>query len=206
MSIDPIQPPQGWHQQANLRINPPPPSERGLLFRGLSPLVRGFGRKDVPTLFPVLNIHRGLFPAWLWFASRLMPFGRLPAPVRELLILRTGWNCRCRYEWGQHVALSLREGMSDADILASTLEPTACDDAGKRLLLEACDELCLNNKLSDATWEALRQRWCEADVIEIMMLVGHYTLLAGVLNSLGLILEAPVEECLQAFWNRIDTR
>lgn len=35
------------------------------------------------------------------------------------------------------------------------------------------------------------------------MLVGHYRMLAGVINSAGLLLEAPTEASLQAFYLRI---
>jgi len=200
---DRLEPPRGWHRLARPRLEPPPPAQRGWLFRGLSLLARRFGRTEVPALFPVLNIHRGLFPAWLWFASRLMPYGRLPGAVRELLILRTAWNCRCRYEWGQHVELGLQAGLRDADILATTRDASRCADADQRLLLEACDELCRDDTLGDATWAALRAGRSDADVIEIVMLVGHYRMLAGLLNTAGLELEAPIEDCVQELGRRI---
>lgn len=199
---DPLQPPHGWHRLEQPRLTPPPPAQRGLFFRSLSLLAKRFGRSEVPTLFPVLNIHRGLFPAWLWFASRLMPYGKLAGPVRELLILRTAWNCRCRYEWGQHVELGLRAGLRDADILLTTQDVDACTNADTHLLLQACDELCQRDMLSDTTWAALQSRHDNANIIEIMLLVGHYRMLAGFLNSAGLELEAAVEQCVQDFWQR----
>lgn len=199
---DPIQPPGGWHRTAQPRLTAPPPARRGLLFRSLSGLSGFFGRPDMPTLFPVLNIHRRLFPAWLWFASRLMPYGTLAGPVRELLILRTAWNCRCRYEWGQHLELGLRAGLTDADILASTRHADDCHDADQRLLLHACDQLCQQDMLDDNLWAALQSRRSETETIEILMLVGHYRMLAGFLNSAGLELEPDIERCVQAFWQR----
>ena len=201
-SADLKQPASGWHTLTHPRLTPPPPAARGVLFRGLSLLAKRFGRNELPVIFPVLNIHRGLFPAWLWFASRLMPYGNLAASVRELLILRTAWNCRCRYEWGQHLELGLRVGLNDMDILFTTDAPEKCPDAIKRLLLEICDELFHNDTLSEPTWQALRAHWSESDSIEILMLIGHYRMLAGFLNSVGLVLEAPVEQCVAAFWQR----
>ena len=200
---DPIQPPDGWHAIAQPRLTAPPPAQRGTFFRSLSLLAKRFGRSEIPSLFPVLNSHRGLFPAWLWFASRLMPNGKLDAPVRELLILRTAWNCRCRYEWGQHVELGLRAGLSDADILLSTREPGQCADPVKRLLLETCDELHRHDTLGDNIWQELRKHWDDANIIEILILVGHYRMLAGFLNSAGLTLETAVEQCLDKFWRRV---
>ena len=41
----------------------------------------------------------------------------LPARERELLILRTGWNCGSPYEWGQHVRIAETLGMDRSEIL-----------------------------------------------------------------------------------------
>lgn len=200
---DPLQPDRGWAHAAIQRLRPPPPGQRGLLFRGLALVARRMGRAELPELFPVLNIHRGLFLPWLWFASRLMPHGRLPAPVREMLILRTAWNSRCRYEWGQHVDLALAAGVSDVDILCTTLAPSTFTDPRQRSLMQACDELCLNDVVTDTVWHALGQHWDEPCLIEITMLVGHYRMLASVINSAGLTLEAPIEARLQDFYRRV---
>ena len=206
-TADPLQPPEGWYCRPRPRLQPPPLKGRGPLFRALLRLTLRMGRRERPTIFPVLNIHRSLFPAWLWFASRLMPYGKLPAPVRELLILRTAWNCRCRYEWGQHVELGLRAGLTDADILASTRGADVFSDPRRQDLIRACDELCGRDCLSDRSWQALQGNWHEAELIELMILVGHYRMLAGFLNSAGLLLEAPIEAIVQAFWSRTaDTR
>jgi alkylhydroperoxidase family enzyme len=200
---DPLQPERGWAAALSARLAPPPQRRRGLIVRGLSLISGWFGRPELPDLFPVLGIHRRLLLPWLWFASRLMPYGRLPDRVRELLILRTGWNCRCRYEWGQHVDLALRTGLQDTDILCASIGPQAFTDPVKRDLIQACDELCANHVISDATWLALCADWDEADLIEIAMLVGHYRMLAGFINSAGLVLEGPTEAVLQAFHVRV---
>lgn len=200
---DSLQPASGWHVARQPRLVAPPHAQRGLLFRGLALLAKRFSRAQIPDIFPVLNIHRGLFPAWLWFASRLMPYGKLPAPVRELLILRTAWNCRCRYEWGQHVDLALVAGVSDADILASTRGAAGFADRHYAVLMQACDELCQQDAISSDVWQALQKNWDDAALIEIMMLVGNYRMLAGFLNSTELVLEAPIEQRVQAFLQRV---
>lgn len=199
---DLLQPPRGWHPVTHPRLIAPPPAERGLLFRSLSRLSRRHGRPEMPTIFPVINLHRRLFPAWLWFASRLMPYGTLPGTVRERLILRTAWNCRCRYEWGQHLELGLRVGLTDAEALA-TMQDAAASPADIRWLLHACDELCRQDRLEEAAWQALHRAWGDAGLIEILMLIGHYRMLAGLLNSAELILEASIERRVQAFWQRV---
>lgn len=57
-----------------------------------------------------------LFWPWLLLASRPMPYGKLPAALRETVILRMAWRCRSRDERGQHEEIALRCGVSDAGI------------------------------------------------------------------------------------------
>jgi len=56
-----------------------------------------------------------LFRRWIPFGTAVMN-GTLPARERELLILRTGWNCRAPYEWAQHSLIALRVGIRQEEI------------------------------------------------------------------------------------------
>lgn len=204
MPADFLQPVDGWARPSAPRLLPPAPSRRGPLFRTVS-LVSGlFGRADVPDVLTVININPRLFWAWLFFASRLMPFGRLPAGIREKIILRTGWNCRSRYEWGQHVDIALSNGVSDADIVRVSQGPLAFSDRHEQALMRACDEMLRDRLISDATWGMLQENYNDKLLIEIVMLIGHYEMIAGFLNSAGLELEPAIEEKLQAFHQRVE--
>lgn len=201
--IDELIPPGGWITTGKVRIPPPPPSERGLMFRGISHLSRFLGRSQVPDVFSVLQINGRLFWPWLLFASRLMPYGRLDARTRELIILRTAWNCRSRYEWGQHLEIALRSGANDNDIVRVTQGAESFYSAQDKAVMQACDELCREKAISDATWAALKESYSIKVVIEIVMLVGHYVMLAGFLNSTGIQLESSLESELISFGSRI---
>ena len=205
MSAGELAPEGGWIAWPAPRLVAPPPAARGLLFRALSGLARRFGRAQVPDIFSVLHINARLFWAWLYFAARLMPWGRLPAAERELVILRVGWNCRCRYEWGQHVEIALRAGVSDDDIARVARGPQAFTGRAQ-LLLQASDELCRERCVADGTWQALRAHYDERRLIEIVILAGHYVMIAGFLNSAGIALEPPIEAQLQDFNRRIAAR
>jgi alkylhydroperoxidase family enzyme len=197
-----LRPAAGWIA-AQQRIATPPPARRGLVFRGLSLAARAFGRAEVPDIFAVFHLNARLFWPWLYFASRLMPGGRLPAREREKLILRTAWLTRSLYEWGQHVDIGLRVGLTDAEILRVAQGPSRCDDPAERLLLQACDELVRERHVADTTWAQLDQGYDDKRLIEIVILVGHYVMVAGFLNSAGLKLEPPVAAKLDAFHQRI---
>lgn len=203
LSAPELVPDGGWAGAGHVRLPAPRPAARGALFRSLSGAARLFGRHDVPDVITVLHVNPRLFWAWLFFASRLMPFGRLPAALREKAILRTAWLCRSRYEWGQHVEIALRSGVSDAEIVALTRGAAALADAGDRAVLQACDELHRDHCVGEATWATLRTHFREPLLVELLLLIGHYQMIAGFLNSTGLALEAPIEAALQAFHGRV---
>lgn len=143
-------------------------------------------------IFGTLARHPGLFRKWMQFGGKLL-VGKLPARDREILILRTGWNCRSEYEWGQHVTIGRAAGLTDAEIdrIAQGPDAGGWSDADA-LLLRAADELHADAVLSDATWKALAARYDDMQLIEVPMLVGQYHLVAFTLNSLGVERESGV--------------
>jgi alkylhydroperoxidase family enzyme len=137
-------------------------------------------------VFTTLARHRGLFRAWLRFAGRLMPFGTLPRRDAELVILRVAVLCGSDYEWRQHVVIGRRAGLSDVEMTRLGEGPDAPGWPSRdRALLQATDGLVRAHGLTDATWAALREQLDEQGAIELCQLAGHYAMLAGTLNALG---------------------
>jgi len=136
-------------------------------------------------IFTTLVRHPGLFRRWLPFGGKLLA-GRLPARERELAILRTGWLCRSEYEWGQHVVLARRLGISDAEIARVREGPQASGWTPlEAALLRAADELHAGACIGEGTWRELAAHLDERQLIEVPMVIGHYHLVAFTLNSLG---------------------
>lgn len=198
-----LAPPGGWHEAAAPRIAPLTLSQLSWPLRTVLKLAGKWGRRRtgtpiVPDVFLVLLRHRRLFRPWLRFASRLMPFGTLDRRDAELVILRVGWNCRCRYEWGQHVAIGLRAGLTAEQIGRVRLGAEAGGWSPRQAaLLKATDDLHRDRVVAPQTWERLATHFAEPQLIEIVMLVGHYEMLAGVLNSVGLPLEPHTDRQLR---------
>ncbi len=144
-------------------------------------------------VFKTLIHHPELFRRWLVFANHVLGKSTLPVRDRELLILRTAWNARSDYEWGQHVLIARREGMTDADIEAARLGPEAPGiDPREALLLRAADELFADTMLSDATWHGFTSRYDRHQMMDLIFTVGQYTMLAMGLNTLGVQRDAGV--------------
>jgi 4-carboxymuconolactone decarboxylase len=145
-------------------------------------------------IFTTLAHHKDLFRVWLRFGGWLLTAGTLPARERELLILRTGYNCGSPYEWGQHVRLSERLGIEREVIMRVAEGPDAAGwSQADTALLRAADELHESAKISRETWARLSEHYDERGLIEITMLVGNYHLVAFALNSLEVELDEGLE-------------
>lgn len=166
------------------RIPPVPPAQRDDQQRELLG-AEGLAEANI---FATLVRAPGLFRRWLPFGGKLLA-GKLPPRDRELLILRTAWNCRAAYEWGHHVAIGLKSGLTREEIDRIPAGPSAGWPPADALLLQAADELHAGQRLGDASWDALRSRYDEEQLVELPMLVGHYHLVAMTLNSLQVELE-----------------
>lgn len=171
------------------RIDPQPPEEWSELLRRVLEGMPG-GVERPMNIFTTIARHPDLFDAWIRLGGRLLMGGLIPARDRELAILRTAHNCNSPYEWAQHVPLARASGVEDAEIDALRLalgeHPWPDQD---RLLLTAADELHTTSNLSDETWAALSRHYDERQLIELPMLVGHYVMVAGLLNALRVQVE-----------------
>jgi 4-carboxymuconolactone decarboxylase len=145
-------------------------------------------------IFPTFAQHPDFFRAWLPFGGFLLTAGKLSGRDRELLILRTAVVCRSDYEWGQHVRISLAGGIDRETIDRVLGGPDAEGwSPHEAALLRAVDELNADSRISDETWAALAETYDAEQLIEATMVVGHYTMLAGALNSFGVELDEGLE-------------
>lgn len=138
-----------------------------------------------PNLFLVLGRHRKLFRGWLRFAGRLMPGGLLPRRDTELAIVRVAHLRRCTYELEQHRRLAARAGVTPVELDRVVEGPDAEGwTRRERSILQSVDELHEAQDLTDETWDELRMHLDERESIELVLLVGHYEMLATAITTL----------------------
>jgi 4-carboxymuconolactone decarboxylase len=128
--------------------------------------------------------HPRLLRHWLPFGGALMT-GKLTPRHRELLVLRTGWRCGSEYEWGQHALVAHSAGLTQAEIRRTqgSIEEAEWSPTDV-LFLRVADEIHDDGTISDDAWGALRRILSDEQLIEIPMLVGHYHMVAFLLNAL----------------------
>ena len=146
-------------------------------------------------IFGVLANHPDMLKRWLVFATHVLSKNTLTARDRELLILRTGWNCRSRYEWGQHVVIAQQCGITAKEIAAVKKGATSAVWSKKdKLLLTSADELHNDYCLSDSTWAALSVQYSHQQILDLIATVGNYHLVAMFLNSTKVPLDVGVPD------------
>ena len=137
-----------------------------------------------------------LFRRWLGFGGALLA-GSLPGRLRELVILRSAARLGGRYEWAQHIGLAEIQGVTPAELVAVSNGEGAVELVEwaplERAVLRAVDETADAGAVSDGTWETLAEGLRESELIELLMLIGHYMMLTTVLGSLRVQLEPRAE-------------
>ncbi len=168
------------------------PRRAGLAVRGFARLAGRVTGTEPPAVFLTLGRHPRLFWSWLLFAGSMMPGGRLSRRSTELVIIRVATLAASDYELTQHRVLGRKAGLSATEVERIAEGPEAAGwSADDGLLLRVTDELFATEDLADDTWSQLRARYSEPECLELVMLIGHYRMLATALTTLRVAPDRP---------------
>ncbi|GAA1522729.1 carboxymuconolactone decarboxylase family protein [Kribbella lupini] len=137
-------------------------------------------------LFRMLALHPELADRARPLASGLLNKGLLPARDRELVISRSTARAGAEYEWGVHVVIFGPVVGLDREVFDAVASGAVWPDP---VLMRAVDELHDQATWSTATWSAVRERYDDAQVVELLLLAGWYRTLSTVINALEIPLE-----------------
>jgi len=133
---------------------------------------------------PKLNAARTPRANFINRVSPLMP------RHREMLILRSGWDCQSEYEWAQHVGRVGRARDYGLDPVKIAEGPNAAGwDPFESTILRAADELYRDAGVSEATWKALTAKYDTASMIAAVFTASSYRATSMALNAFGVQLE-----------------
>jgi len=128
-----------------------------------------------------------------FFAGGLLDRGHLTLRQREIVIARTTALCRSEYEWGVHITLfGTKAGFAEVQVrsLAAEGSRDACWPEDERDLLRLCEALHRDCQVEDVLWQALKTRFTDEAMLELLMLAGFYRTVSYLTNALQLPLEA----------------
>lgn len=112
--------------------------------------------------------------------------------LREIAIFRTAVRTRCDYEWAMHRALfEERCGITanELETLHTGLWNAECWTEQEQLMIAAADQLHDQSTISAETWAAMGKHWAPAQLLEVVVLIGHYHLVAFFMNATGALPE-----------------
>ncbi len=154
-------------------------------------------RQGLAQLPVQLNIFRLLAHAETAFVPSLL-LGRailgqleLDPKIRELVILQVAKETEARYEWVQHVPIAQATGVTDEQIALvdrGVLEAEVFDRK-ERLALAVAREVLREPCLSDATFEQVRLHFSPREIVEVLLTVGYYQMLARLMTILEIDLD-----------------
>lgn len=145
----------------------------------------GAGRtNDMPAFMRLMAKHPPLFHRQMEMGNVLFN-GRISPRERELAVLRISWLAGAAFEWGEHVEIGKRCGLSADEIKRVTRGSSAPGwNEHEAAILRAVEELLADFAITERTWETLAQSWNEQQLIELPMMIGQYLTTAFLLNSL----------------------
>jgi 4-carboxymuconolactone decarboxylase len=149
-------------------------------------------------IYKTLAHHPDLYARWSPLGQFLLNGSSLPPREREIVMLRMGWLCQSEYEWSQHARIAKSSaGMTAAEVHRIAEGPQAAGWSDfERTLLRMVDELRYDTMISDATWQALRTKYSDQQIIESMYTASQYQLVSMALNSLGVQLDPELADRL----------
>jgi alkylhydroperoxidase family enzyme len=117
--------------------------------------------------------------------------GTLDARVRELIIMRLGWETGSVYEWTQHWRVARQLEVPEEDLLG-VRDWRASDrfDETDRAVLAATDETLAEGVISPETWDDCKRLLGDTTgLLEMVAAIGCWRMISSLARSLDIPLE-----------------
>ena len=146
-----------------------------------------------------LNIFRMMahattdFRPLVGLGSAILARQKLSPKLRELAILRVAALSPARYEWVQHVPIAQATGATAAQITALERGEIAADafDAVERAVLRFTTEVLCDVRASEATFAEAARHLSAQEIVELILTVGYYMMIARLLETTAVDLDPP---------------
>jgi len=147
---------------------------------------------DLPDDLPVRNalveityhnpeMHRGFAS----LSGRVHSASRLPAKLREVVVLRVAALNDAEFEWASHAPAALRSGVTDGELAALRRGDLSGFQGAERAAIEFAGAV-EQRQVDDAAWAAAREHFSEGELVDMTMLAGFYGLASRFVLALGI--------------------
>jgi 4-carboxymuconolactone decarboxylase len=150
---------------------------------------------------PALNIFRMLahaetaFGPYLRLGGAILGELELDPKLRELAILQVAKEGDAEYEWVQHVVIGRLAGVDDEQIAAiegGHIVNSAAFDQTEKAVLELAAAMVRGPRVDQPTFDALRKRLSPREIVELLLTIGNYLMLARVMTVLELEIDPAI--------------
>lgn len=145
-------------------------------------------------IFAMLAHADSAFVPYLRFGEALLTQLQLDPELRELAILLVAARTGAEYEWVQHVGIAKAIGVDDERILAverGELD-SPCFNADAQVLLRFASEVLDRPRAEEETFTALRERFPPREIVELLLVIGSYQMLAHAMTTLDIDIDEAV--------------
>lgn len=141
------------------------------------------------TVLKVLANSAALFRPFVLLSDGLNNRSKVPADVREAIILAAAARSAMSYEWAEHESMARAAGLSDEQLaqLATPSPDPAVFTAQQLLGLRVLDELSGGAGLSAGTWRDITAEWGPDGALDLAAVVGWWNgFVPTMLRAIGL--------------------
>jgi 4-carboxymuconolactone decarboxylase len=108
----------------------------------------------------------------------------IPRRLNEMAIIITARHWTSHYEWYVHRAAAAEAGLAEGKIrsIAAGERPAALD-ADETIVYNFCTEMLQTKQVSDATFNAVKAKFGERGIVDLIGVMGWYQMVSMALNA-----------------------
>jgi len=148
---------------------------------------------------PPLNVFRMVahaetaFRPWLRFGAALLTELDLDPVLRELTVLEVARLSGSEYEWVQHRAIALGVGAREATLEALGQGAEGRLPERERAVVAFTRQTVCQVRASDEALHGVRKFLGPREVVELLLVIGHYMAVARLAETTGIEVDDPAQ-------------
>ena len=146
--------------------------------------------------FEVLNMYKvaahspQVASRLIGLGNKLMNTTELSPKLRELAILRIAKKCKSEYEWTHHSQVAPKMEITKEQIESiDHWGEAGVFSEEEQAILKYVDEVESNDKISEATFQTLKEYLSEREIAELTISIGYWHLIARLTAALEVEVE-----------------
>jgi len=144
-------------------------------------------------VFAMVANAQSAFRPWLRLGAALLTELQLDPVLRELAILEVARLSRCEYEHVQHRVIALGVGASEEQVGAVEAGEGERLDHRARAVVLFTREVVGDVRAGEETLQGVQAFLSPREVVELLLVVGHYMAIARLAETTGIELDDPAD-------------